>query len=375
MRFAIINFVKSKIFKDKSIFLLSVVFIFLLIATIGVLIIKFDTAFAAEFADNVLRPVVGNTIVGILEKSYFNTTDKIQRILDKNGSAPEFLGQGIASLATPIPISNSLPRVKGEGIWLNRPLKLFPGREVMAYTFVRPDHDRPYAYVTLVQTDMSVLKLGAVAGTKQPGGPVGNFGPGKIPSEIVAGENLIAAFDGGFQYRDGEFGMIVEDKTYLPLRKDVGTLIGYKNGIIKIVDYTGQDLGKNIEFIRQNAPMLVENGQIFAKNEYNKKLWGRTFNSDIYTWRSGVGITKDGNLIYAVGNNLSPESLATALQMGGAENAIQLDINPFWVRFNIFEPDGQGGYTTSTLLKGLKDGSKQYLNGYEKDFFFLYRKN
>jgi hypothetical protein len=221
---------------------------------------------------------------------------------------------------------------------------------------------------------MKAMMLDAVAGTQQPGGPVGNPGPGKIPEAIVANGNLIAAFDGGFQYRDGKYGMIVGDKTYLPLEKDVGSLVGYKDGTLKIVDYTGQDLGTGITFVRQNCPILIENGEVFAINEKNKKLWGRTFNADIYTWRSGVGLTKDGNLIYAVGNNLAPETLAQALKMGGADSAIQLDINPFWVRFNIFEPNGTGAYSTSTLIKNLKDGSKEYLNGYTKDFFYVYKK-
>lgn len=343
----------------------------------GILFVKFNTGAAAQFTDNTLRPLLGNTIVGFLEQGYFNTSDKIQQIFNKNSTTdePQFIGQGIQSVVdTPIPITTGLPKVKGEGIWIDKPLKLFPGKEVMAYTFVRPDPARPYAYVTLVQMDMGVMKLGVVAGTKQPGGPVGNPGPGKIPSDIVSGGGLIAAFDGGFQYRDGMYGMVVGDKTYLPLQDNIGTLVGYKDGTIKIVNYHGQDLGQNIEFIRQNCPILVDNGQVFAQNETNKKLWGRTFNADIYTWRSGIGVTKDGNLIYAVGNNLGPESLATALQMGGAVNAIQLDINPFWVRFNIFEPNGNGGYSTSTLIKALKDGSQGYLNGYEKDFFFLYKK-
>lgn len=342
----------------------------------GVLFVKFDTPAAAQFTDNVLRPLLGNQLVGFMEKSYYNTADKIQQITDKSGltSAPTFLDQGLQSSLTPTQKLTGLPYIKGEGVWINKPLKLFPEKEVMAYTFIRPDPARPFAFVTLVQMDMSAMKLGAVAGTKQPGGPVGNPGPGVIPQDIISGGGLIAAFDGGFQYRDGEYGMIVGDKTYLPLKNDVGTLVGYKDGTIKIVNYKGQDLGKDIEFIRQNCPILVDNGQVFAANEYNKKLWGRTFNSDIYTWRSGLGITKEGNLIYAVGNNLGPETLATALKMAGAENAIQLDINPFWVRFNIFEQKGSGGYSTSTLIKNLKDGSRGYLNGYEKDFFYLYKK-
>jgi uncharacterized membrane protein len=60
--------------------------------------------------------------------------------------------------------------------------------------------------------------------------------------------------------------------------------------------------------------------------------------------------------------------------MAGAANAIQLDINPFWVRFNIFEPKENGGYTSTTLTKDLKNGSKDYLNGYGKDFFYVYKK-
>ena len=60
--------------------------------------------------------------------------------------------------------------------------------------------------------------------------------------------------------------------------------------------------------------------------------------------------------------------------MAGAKNAIQLDINPFWVRFNIFEPNGTGGYKTSTLTKDLKDSSKAYLDGYSKDFFYIVKK-
>jgi len=40
---------------------------------------------------------------------------------------------------------------------------------------------------------------------------------------------LIAAFNGGFQEKDGHYGMIVEIKTYLPLQKDLATLVAYNN--------------------------------------------------------------------------------------------------------------------------------------------------
>ena len=94
----------------------------------------------------------------------------------------------------------------------------------------------------------------------------------------------------------------------------------------------------------------------------------------IYTWRTGLGITSNGNLIFAVGNNLTPTTLAIALKMAGAVNAIQLDINPNWVRFNIFDTIGNGKYNSRPLTRDLKDGSSAYLNGYSKDFFYVSKK-
>ncbi|MEI7750420.1 MAG: phosphodiester glycosidase family protein [Candidatus Moraniibacteriota bacterium] len=350
-----------------------------------VLFIKLDTSGAAWLTDNVLRPVVGDGNIIRLEKIFFNTSDLVERVTKNENSveAPRFEGEGSGDNlsggkldVTPLQVTNGFSPIEGEGVWHNRALRSFPDKEVMAYTFVRPDPARPYAVTTIVQMDMSVMHMGSVAGTKQPGGPVGKPGPGIVPKDIVASGNLIAAFDGGFQYKDGEFGMIVGDTTYLPLKNDLATLVGYTDGSLKIIDYTGQPLGDGVEFVRQNCPILIQDGQMSVTDPRNKKLWGRLAAGtvDIYTWRSGVGLTKDGNLLFAVGNNLTPTTLAEALKEAGAVNAIQLDINPIWVRFNIFEPADNGRYDSSTLTKDLQDGSKEYLNGYAKDFFYLYKK-
>jgi hypothetical protein len=348
-----------------------------------ILFIKYNTPAAAVMTDSYLRPILGPNLVIGMEKTYYNLSDKLDQITYKLQPAQvfNFLDQGNpVNLAgnkldlTPINLNYFSPQ-PGEGVWKNRPLTIFPNQEVMAYTFVRPDNTRPFAYVTLVKIDTHAVRLATVAGTQQPGGPVGMHGPGKVPTNIVDSGNLIAAFDGGFQYRDGQYGMIVGGTTYLPLKNDLGTLVGYKDGTVKIVNYTGQLLGNNVEFVRQNCPILIDNGNITTSDPKNRKLWGRTMTTDIYTWRSGVGIDKNGNLIYAVGNNLTPETLAVALKSAGAENAIQLDINPYWVRFNIFDSTRRSNYSISTLTKSLTDGSKQYLNGYAKDFFYLYKAN
>lgn len=358
--------------------------ILLVVLIIGaVLFIKFDTSAAAEFTDNVLRPILGANTVIFLEKIFFNTTDKIQQIgsNENNIQAPQFgdFSQEENTTAnnletTPIPMMGSFKKLENEGAWKIMKLSAFPNEGVMAYTFVRPDKDRPYSIVTIVQLDMSKMSLGAVAGIKEPGGKLGNSGPGMVPKEIVKNNQLVAAFDGGFQYRDGEYGMMVDGKTYVPLQNDLGTVVGYKNGDFKIIDYTGQDLGGEVTFIRQNCPILIENGQLGVEDVKNKKLWGRTFTSGIYTWRTGMGMTENGNLLFAVGNNLTPTTLAIALRMAGADDAIQLDINPNWVRFNIFNPLGNGKYDSKPLTRDLKNGATAYLTGYAKDFFYIYKK-
>jgi hypothetical protein len=318
-----------------------------------------------------------------LEKIFFNTSDKVQQITtNKNNiQAPQFSDfsqfdntQAKGLELTAIPTDGSFSKLNNEGIWKTMKLSAFPNEGVMAYTFVRPDTTRPYSIVTIAQLDMSKMNLGAVAGIKEPGGKAGNPGPGEVPRDIVDGNRLVAAFDGGFQYKDGQYGMIVDGKTYLPLQNDLGTVVGYKNGTVKIIDYTGQDLGRDVAFVRQNCPILIENGQSGVEDIKNKKLWGRTMTSSIYTWRTGMGLTKNGNLLFAVGNNLTPTTLAMALKMAGAENAIQLDINPNWVRFNIFSPLGNGKYDSKPLTRDLKNGATAYLTGNSKDFFYVYKK-
>lgn len=350
-----------------------------------VLFLKLDTSGAAVLTDNVLRPLLGDNNVIYLEKIFFNSSDLVERLTHNSSStvAPQFENQGSGTNITggklnlaPLAVNNNFKPIDGEGIWQNRPLSLFPDQEVMAYTFIRSDPDRSYSLTTIVQMDMSVLRMASVAGTKQPGGPVGKPGPGVIPKDVINSGNLVAAFDGGFQYKDGAYGMIVGDTTYLPLKNDLGTLVGYEDGSLKIVDYTGQSLGDNVAYVRQNCPILINNSEISVTDPRSKALWGRLAAGtvDIYTWRSGIGLTKGGNLLFAVGNNLTPETLAAALKSAGAVNAIQLDINPIWVRFNIFDPIGPGKYSSTMLTKDLRDGSREYLNGYTKDFFYLYKK-
>jgi hypothetical protein len=360
----------------------------LFLALGGFFLVKSDTSFAANFTDQVLRPAIGDRQVIFLEGAYFQLLDIFHRIkyaivapqnlYVASNTVPLVASDTVTPSSTftlaPIAVSGVTSSAAGAGVWRGVPLDAFPGKIVMADTFVNPDPQRSYAFVTLVKMDMSQLRLWAVAGTQEPGGKVGKPGPGVVPAFVQKTGSLISAFNGGFQYSDGQYGMIVGATTYVPLKKNLATLVAYADGRVEIVNYEGQNLGKGVVFVRQNCPMLIENGVIATTDQSNKSLWGRTVNPGIYTWRSGLGVTAHGNLIYAVGNSLTPTTLAAALKAAGAVNAMQLDINPYWVRFDIFNGYQNGHYSDFSIMKGMQDGSYNYLHGYQKDFFYITKK-
>ena len=72
-----------------------------------------------------------------------------------------------------------------------------------------------------------------------------------------------------------------------------------------------------------------------------------------YQWRSGLGVTADGALVYVVGPVLNPLQLADLLVRAGAVRGMQLDINPSWPVFASFKPappDGLAAPSNGTRL-------------------------
>jgi hypothetical protein len=342
--------------------------------------------FAANFADDVLRPIIGNQATIAIEAFFFKIEDRVNQIKysfvkPNTGTLTQSsIGKSKKVVKTEdnrfvlqniTPLS-SLPSLADEGVW--KPIKTATSGALIAETFFRPDQKRAYTIAYLVKMDMSYLTLSEVAGIRQPGG-YQNPGPGKIPLEAQKSNSLMVAFNGGFQEKDGHYGMIVGEKTYLPLQKNLATLVIYKNSRLKIINYTGQNLGKDVVAIRQNGPILLQNSKdVSSSNAWNMQNWGLTTTNSMYTWRSGIGVTKDGDLVYAAGPSLVPETLAAALRAAGAVDAMQLDINPVWVRFVIFNSLGNGKYNYYSLANNMLNGGHQYLSGYQKDFFYLLEK-
>lgn len=348
-------------------------------------IILGNNGFLGFVADAVIHPVLGEKNTLFLESVYFGLQDKWNQLQYKylNKTGPSFVqtvSEKTKQLSNagqmdlePISLRSELPTLKGEGIWSPIAQNLYPDQTVIAKTYIRPDPSRPYATVFLVKMDMKKLGIGTQAGTYYPGGTRKMYGPGVVPKYIQQNNILLAVFNGGFQEKDGHYGMVVMGKTYVPLRINMPALFIYANGSFSLSMYTVGANTATASAVRQNGPYLVHNGLITPYVEQGIDTWGRTITNSMYTWRSGLGVTKNGNLIYAVGNSLVPQTLAKALLAAGAADAIQLDINPPWVRFITYQPLGNGLYTFTPLITSM-NGGKQFLTGYNKDFFYIYKK-
>ena len=87
--------------------------------------------------------------------------------------------------------------------------------------------------------------------------------------------------------------------------------------------------------VRQNLDLLIDNGQLAPGLDANDNIkWGATLGGRVQVWRSGVGVTADGALVYVGGSGLSIVDLANLLQRAGAVRAMELDINTAWVNFS-----------------------------------------
>ena len=64
-------------------------------------------------------------------------------------------------------------------------------------------------------------------------------------------------------------------------------------------------------------------------------------------------------------------SLADSMLAAGAANAIQLDINPYWVHFVAVHTDGKKLILEPLFPKMMKGNIDRYLWPYPRDYFYV----
>jgi hypothetical protein len=99
-------------------------------------------------------------------------------------------------------------------------------------------------------------------------------------------------------------------------------------------------------------------------------VWGATYGNTVLAWRSAVGVTRDGALVFGAGDGLSAVSLAGIMARAGAVRAMEMDINHLWVSFETYKVvrGSPYGAVSSALLPGMWYHPERYLKIDERDF-------
>jgi hypothetical protein len=260
------------------------------------------------------------------------------------------------TLAPPAPLSPfSSPAVAGEGVW--QPAGRLSGGQVGIYeTLLRPPGSKLAAGVAWMDTQ--VLRAALYSGTLSPGD-----GPWKLTAPIAptAARSLVAAFNGGFKFPASGGGYYAEGRTAHPLVAGGASLVIYSNGDATVGQW-GRDvtMTNRVVAVRQNLSLLVDNGRAVAGlNPYDAAIWGATWHGIPNVWRSGIGVTADGALVYVTGPSLQITQLAALLVRAGCVRAMTLDINPDWTVFATYDPSTPNGLAGASNGQNLVAGTVQ----------------
>jgi hypothetical protein len=213
----------------------------------------------------------------------------------------------------------------------------------------------------------------------------------EVPIPDALRPQLLAAFNSGFKMRDARGGFYADGRTARPLVSGAATLAISPDGTPSLGMW-GRDLhmGPDVAFARQNLSLIVDAGAPVPGLTTGGAMWGATVGNRVLVWRSGLGITADGALVYATGNGLSASSpgraVAAALSAGagvlaraGAVRAMELDINSTWVDFFSYTPAPPGQPPADIgvikLLPDMRPSTSDYLTASSRDFIAIFRRH
>jgi len=254
-------------------------------------------------------------------------------------------------LSAALPAPAALPTFPGTKVFPDlgrwQPVgRLVHGKAAVYETLLVPPGDNKRVGIAWMDTHLLAARL--YSGSMSPGG-----GPYKYTAPVTASaaKSLVAAFNGGFQMGAAHGGYYTEGRVVRPLVRGAASLVIYANGLVTVGDW-GSDvtMTPSVVAVRQNLYPLVANGEPTALAATRHwRTWGGTCpcgagqTPSEYQWRSGVGVTADGALVYVNGPVLDPLQVAQALVRAGAVRGMQLDINPTWPVFAAYKPAAANG--------------------------------
>jgi hypothetical protein len=252
-------------------------------------------------------------------------------------AAPAVAATAPAHLPPPAAIAPpATPALPGEGQW-SPAGRLVDGVPAVYTTTVRPDALHTSYVVGAAWMDTRLLRATLYSGSQIPGG-----GPytHTAPVSAAAATSLVAAFNAGFLMSGADGGYYTDGRTVIPLRTGAASFVIYSDGHATVGAWgTDVTMTPDVVAVRQNLDLLVSGGQpVPGLNASDTTQWGATLGNAVYVWRSGLGVTADGALVYIGGPGLNITDLADLLVRAGAVQAMELDINTDWVDFAAYSP-------------------------------------
>ncbi|MGO9884258.1 MAG: phosphodiester glycosidase family protein [Solirubrobacteraceae bacterium] len=259
------------------------------------------------------------------------------------------------------------PALPGEGVW--HPTFAGGGsRPPVLVTSFRPDPNYPQNVAGVAWIDHTRTSVWLYPGIQEPAVSIPDRGPEEVPAELRG--RLVATFNSAFKLADSGGGVVIGGHTYAPMKPGLATIVRYRDGRVDLIAWNGGAVaGPDVVYARQNLPLIVDNGRLNS-NLSDGPEWGATLGNAIRVWRSGVGIDRHGNLIYAAANIQTVASLAEILKRAGAVRAMELDINTYWPSFITYHRPGAIG--AANLLASMDRSPERYLTPDDRDFFAVY---
>jgi hypothetical protein len=270
------------------------------------------------------------------------------------------------------PAGRPLP---GEGVW--RVIGTVHGLPAMFRTFLREDAVHTSQVAGIVSMDPRLLRFSLRPGSIDQSTAT-NWG---VPMDIIppgTRRGLLATFNGGFRLvQDTSRGGFYLNGHYdYPLVKGAASEVYYRDGRMRIGawGYGGLHLGPGVAGVRQNLRLIVSHGKLPPSVSQNvESNWGATVGGLYYVWRSGVGETADGRIVFVYGPTLDARTLAALLQRAGCVTAMELDINQDWTNFMYYVPGSNpGNPTPHVVLFTQKRPADRYYTYSDRDFTAVY---
>ena len=275
-----------------------------------------------------------------------------------------------ASSAPPTSLRSLAGRpLPGEGQW--RVLGTVEGQPAIYGTYLRASSVYSSYVAGIALLNQNLLRFVLRPGAEDPGP-----GDWKAAPDIPAGtrEGLLATFNNGFKIAQSDGGFYLNGATTGRLTGGTASVVYYRDGHVAIGVW-GETVRMTAEVVgvRQNLHLIVTHGHIPGSVDSNVETsWGATLGGGYYVWRSGIGVTAAGQIVFAYGPALNVRELAELLKRAGAVTAMQLDINPDWTSFMYYVPSRPADPTPVALLPDQVQPADRYYSVSGRDFTAVY---